>query len=90
MQVQTSRLLRTLERFPDWFKAIVLVGAIVIILAYMSQKATAQQEQIVKLREAVAAGTAERHMLKREVDDLESHILRIEGKLDVLLVRTSK
>jgi hypothetical protein len=90
MTHEPSKVLNALERFPDWFKGIFLVGCIVIVLMFLNDRHATAQEQVSRLREDVAALKESRTTLKTEVDSLKSAVLRIEGKMDVLILTLSK
>ena len=82
-----EQILLTLRRFPDWFKAIALVGAIVILLFWMSNKSEAQQQRIFELKADVSEHKARITALEKEVEAVSRKIDRIEGKIDILLTR---
>ena len=84
---KAADFLEKLAQFPDWFKAIVLAGALIALVMVMNSKASAQQEQISKLREQSAVAVEQRTALKENVRSLKDYILRLEGKVDILLSR---
>jgi len=82
-----DKILQSLEKFPDWFKAAALMASMCVLLIFLNSKNNAQAENMSRLREVVATNTARVSSLERDVESLTKKIDRIEGKIDILLTR---
>jgi hypothetical protein len=78
-----TKVLEAMKILPDWGKAFVLAGALVVIVLSIHGTAAASEARVAVL-ETKTDKQAE------EIRDLRAIITRMEGKLDIILIRTAK